>query len=155
MSEEVLRYKRSHFVTQLPVNCRYSPSHFWLRAGPDGVWRVGFTRFATRMLGDIVDHAIEKAPMTPVTPGQVVGWIEGFKAISDLFCVLDGTFLGGNPELAGNVSIVGEDNYGRGWLYEVKGEPDPQCVDVHAYRDLLDRTIDRMLEKQRAEAEPS
>ena len=151
MSQEVLRYKRSHFVTQLPMDCQYSPSHCWLRPQSDGIWQVGLTRFATRMLGDIVDHGFERDPMTPVTFGQVVGWIEGFKAISDLFCVLEGTFLGRNPGLKGAVSLVGEDCYHRGWLYKVQGSPDPHCVDVHGYRDILDRTIDRMMEKQKAE----
>lgn len=133
------------------MDCRFSPSHCWLRPQPDGAWQVGLTRFATRMLGDIVDHGFERNPMTPVVPGQVVGWIEGFKAISDLFCVLEGTFLGGNPSLKDSVSLVGEDCYHRGWLYQVQGTPDPICVDVHGYREILDRTIDRMLEKQKTE----
>ena len=54
-------YKRSNFVTHLPVDCLYSPSHFWLREIEPGRWRVGFTKFATRMLGEIVEVQWEKA----------------------------------------------------------------------------------------------
>ena len=53
-------YKRSNFVTHLPVECLYSPSHFWLRKVGDSRWRVGFTKFATRMLGEIVEVLKER-----------------------------------------------------------------------------------------------
>ena len=54
-------YKRSNFVTHLPVDCLYSPSHFWLREIAPGRWRVGFTKFATRMLGEIVTADLRAA----------------------------------------------------------------------------------------------
>jgi glycine cleavage system H protein len=144
-------YKRSHFVTHLPVSYRYSPAHAWLAARSEGVWRVGLTRFATRMLGEIVDHGLETPPGTIVKPGQVVGWIEGFKAITDVFCAGDGEFIVGNPVLKSDVTLISEDPYGRGWLYEFKGQPDAGCVDVQGYRAILDATIDRILEKQKDE----
>ena len=80
---KTLHYKRSHFATQLPVDYLYSPSHCWLAPQADGVWRVGMTKFATRMLGDMVDCGFELAAGTPVVKGEIIGWIEGFKAISD------------------------------------------------------------------------
>src|SRR5688572_2957192 len=80
-------YKRSHFATQLPVDYRYSPSHCWIGRQEDDRWRVGFTKFAVRMLGDMVDHGFEIEPEAPVAAGQIIGWVEGFKAISDVFCI--------------------------------------------------------------------
>lgn len=148
---KTLHYKRSHFVTQLPVDYLYGPSHCWI-ARPEGeLRRVGFTKFAVRMLGEMVDHGFEIEPGAPVQPGQVLGWIEGFKAISDLFCVAEGTFAGANPLLREKINVVNKDPYGAGWLYVVKGKPDAKCVDVHGYRAILDKTIDRILEKQKAE----
>lgn len=147
---KTLHYKRSHFATQLPVDYLYSPSHAWLARQPDGSWRIGLTRFATRMLGEMVDHGFEPAPGASVAHGQIVGWVEGFKAISDLYCVVAGEFLGGNPALKEKISIVDKDCYGAGWFYGAKGEPESKCIDVHAYRDLLDKTIDRILEKQKS-----
>ena len=146
-----LHYKRSRFTTQLPLDFRYSPSHAWLARQADGAWRVGITKFATRMLGDMVDHGWEVAPDRAVACGQVVGWVEGFKAISDIFCVADGTFIGPNAGLKAKVSLVNKDPYQAGWLYEVRGTPDPRCLDVHAYVKLLDKTIDKILEREHAE----
>ena len=49
--------------------------------------------------------------------------------------------------LEGNITLVNQDPYGLGWLYAVKGEPDPACFDAHAYSRLLDDTIDKLLKQ--------
>jgi glycine cleavage system H protein len=146
-------YKRATFVTHLPVECRYSPSHFWLRETAPGCWRIGFTKFATRMLGEMVEVQWEKTEGAPVASGEIIGSIEGFKAISDIYCPAEGQFAGGNPALRTDIEMVSRDPYGAGWLYEITGQPDAKCLDVAAYRSLLDATIDRILEKQQHEGE--
>ena len=146
-----LHYKRSHFATQLPVAFLYSPSHAWIAQVGEGRWRIGLTKFATRMLGEMVDHGFELEPGAKVECGQIIGWVEGFKAISDLFCVAEGTFVGRNLALKETINLITKSPYATGWLYEVDGKPDAKCLDVHAYRDLLDKTIDRILAQQRGE----
>jgi len=146
---KTLLYRRSHFATQLPVDYLYSPSHAWMARTEDGHWRVGLTKFATRMLGEMVDHGFEIEAGAAVKVGQIIGWVEGFKAISDLFCVADGAFAGGNPLLKEKINTISKDPYAAGWIYQIKGEPDPNCVDVQVYRDLLDKTIDRLLAQQK------
>ena len=149
LAPKTVFYKRSHFVTHLPVAYRYSPSHYWIGEVEPGLFRVGLTRFATRMLGEMVDHGFELKPQDPIKPGQIIGFLEGFKAISDIYSIASGAFAGTNPALVEKISLVGEDCYGDGWLYMVKGNSDPNCVDVEGYRSILDRTIDKILEKQK------
>ena len=48
------------------------------------------------------------------------------------------------------ITLINRDPYAAGWLYEIKGQPDAQCLDVDAYRDLLDKTIDRLQAKQKS-----
>jgi glycine cleavage system H protein len=148
---KTLHYKRSHFVTQLPADFRYSLSHAWIAPHDAEHWRIGLTKFATRMLGDMVDHGFESSPGEAVTTGQIVGWVEGFKAISDLYCIAQGQFAGGNPLLKDKLTLVNKDCYGNGWLYLVRGEPDAKCMDVQAYRAVLDKTIDKILEQQKGQ----
>ena len=148
---KTLFYKRSHFVTHLPADYLYSRSHFWLARQEDGNWRIGLTKFATRMLGDMVDHGFEIEANATVAVGQIVGWVEGFKAISDVYCVAAGTFLGSNPLLREKISLIDKQPYREGWLYSVGGVPDDKCLDVHGYRDHLDRAIDLILSKQKTE----
>lgn len=148
---QTLFYKRSHFVTHLPVGYLYSRSHFWLVPQVDETWRIGLTRFATRMLGDMVDHGFETEVEAAVSVGQIVGWVEGFKAISDVYCVAQGTFLGSNPVLRESIALVDKQPYTEGWLYAVRGQPDERCLKVEEYRDHLDRAIDLILSKQKGE----
>jgi glycine cleavage system H protein len=148
---KTLHYKRSRFATQLPVDYLYSPSHFWVARQEDDLWRIGLTKFATRMLGEMVDCGFDVATEAPIASGQIIGWIEGFKAISDIFCIADGNFSDANPVLKEKITLVNKDSYGAGWLYRVRGAPDIKCVDVHAYKAILDKTIDKILEKQKAE----
>ena len=147
-SEHTLLYKRARFVTRLPVDRLYSPSHFWIAEHKAGVWRVGFTRFATRMLGEIVEHEFQVEIGAPVESGQIIGWIEGFKAISDIYSIAEGKFAGGNPVLTEKIELLGKEPYDAGWLYAIEGKPDSRCMDVHGYVGLLDATIDKMLEQQ-------
>ena len=98
--QETIRYKRARFKTSLPAGRLYSASHFWMEEQEEaGVWRVGFTKFATRMLGDMVDHDFEAQPGMAIKPGQILGWVEGFKAISDVYGFCTGEFIGVNPAL--------------------------------------------------------
>jgi glycine cleavage system H protein len=147
-------FKRSNFVTHLPADALFSPSHYWLARETDGLWRVGFSKFAVRMLGDLVDQAFEVQAGATVQPGKILGWIEGFKAISDIYCVVDGIFHGGNPSLKGQLDQINQAPYGAGWLYRAAGEPDRNCMPALDYANLLNATIDRMLAQQKDQLPP-
>ena len=143
--ESIRRYKRSRFSTRLPVEYLYTASHFWLTEVEPGTWRIGLTKFAIRMLGEIVEHEFEVQAGAKVEVGQVIGWIEGFKAASDLYCVAAGSFKGGNPALDDDVNLVDSDPYQKGWLYDIEGSPDPEAMNIDQYVSLLDTTIDALI----------
>lgn len=139
---EGIRYKRSRFTTRLPAGRRYTAAHMWLAQENAAEWRIGFTKFAVRMLGEVVESGFEVAPGATVAVGQVIGWLEGFKAATDLYCAMSGEFLGGNPLLSSNAERIHADPYGDGWLYRARGQVDPLSMDVHGYVAVLDRAID-------------
>lgn len=143
---DTVYYRRSRFVTHLPVDRRYTASHYWLREDTPGVWTIGFTRFATRMLGDLVEFAFTPAPGAGVTIGQDIGSVEGFKAVTSIYSVAEGEFLGPSDLLETDITLVESDPHRRGWLYRVRGTAEPASLDVHGYVAVLDATIDRMLE---------
>lgn len=153
MSMRTIFYKRSTFVTHLPVDYLYTQSHSWLNRVGENEWRVGYTKFALRMLGELVDVKFDSKAGTPVKAGDILGSIEGFKAISDIYCVGDGNFGFENSGLETGLEYVGEKPYEDGWIYQFSGKPDPRAMDVEGYRALLDATIDRLLERQRHEEE--
>jgi len=148
VASQTLSYRRSRFSTRLPHGRLYTVAHYWLLAQADKRWLVGFTKFATRMLGDLVEYRFEVEPGAAVRLGQRIGWVEGWKAVSELYAVVEGEFLRSNPELDRDVTLVDDDPYGRGWLYEARGRAEPSGVDAQGYAAILDATIDKMLEKQ-------
>jgi glycine cleavage system H protein len=153
MPDETIYYKRARFLTHLPVNRLYTQSHGWLSEVRTGVWRVGLTKFASRMLGDMVEFGFGVKAPDHVAVGQVIGWAEGFKAVSDLYCVAEGEFLGQNLALDADITLIDAKPYAEGWLYEVQGSPDPEAMDIHRYVALLDSTIDNLLSSRHEEGE--
>lgn len=146
MTEELL-YRRSLFRTRLFGDRLYTASHFWIQEQEPGLWRVGVTKFASRMLGDVVEIGWDVNEGDAVAVGDSIGWFEGFKARSDLYCVASGTFAGGNPELVDRIALIDDDRYRRGWLYAVRGRPEPDALDMQGYAALLDETIARLRNK--------
>jgi glycine cleavage system H protein len=143
--DEHVYYRRSRFTTHLPVDRRYSPAHYWLLEESPGLWRVGLTKFATRMLGDIVEFEFGAPSGAEIGVGDEIGTIEGLKAVTSVFSAGSGRFLGEGGPLRQDVTLAESDPYGKGWLYKLQGEPAPDTVDVHEYVAILDATIDKML----------
>jgi glycine cleavage system H protein len=146
-----LYYRRSRFTTHLPRDRRYSPAHYWLLEEAPGVWRVGLTKFATRMLGDVVEFDFGVKPGTNVELGDEIGTIEGLKAVASVFAVGSGAFLGEGAALRDDVTRLESEPYGAGWLYRLQGSPGPDTVDVDGYAAILDATIDGMLDSRHAD----
>jgi len=153
--DESVYYRRSRFTTHLPRGRRYSPSHYWLLEESPGVWRVGLTKFATRMLGDIVEFEWSVAPGTNVEVGDDIGSIEGLKAVTSVFAAGSGLFMGEGTRLREDVTLAESDPYGEGWLYRLQGAPASDAVHVEGYVAILDATIDKMLTNRHAGMESS
>jgi glycine cleavage system H protein len=143
-----VRFKHARFSARFPEGFRYSRSHYWMAPveGEPGLWRVGFTKFATRMLGELVEAQFKVKEGDAIAPGEAIGHVEGFKAASDVLCVMRGAFGEMNPALQVDACIVKNDPYEVGWLYSARGEPEEDSLDVHGYVALLQQTIQRMQE---------
>jgi|SRR5436190_15635486 len=144
-------YKRSLFSTHLPVDYRYTRSHQWAKSLEDGKLRFGYTQFGTRMLGEVVDYNFETSSQAAVQPGHVLGWVEGFKAVSELICNARGIFAGANPALRDDTELISRTPYTEGWLYEIMGELDEETLDVQDYVKHLDITIESLLEQNKTD----
>ncbi len=145
MGDAYLAYKRAKFATRLPTDRLFTEGHFWLEPEEGGRQRIGFTKFATRMLGEVVEFEFAVEPGAEVERGQAIGHVEGFKAITELYSPLAGRFAGANPDLAEVIGEIHRFPYDRGWLYRVEGPPPEECLDATAYAAFLDGTIDRMM----------
>jgi len=152
---EFLRFKHARFSARFPKDYRYSRSHYWMAPSPEDpeVWRVGFTKFATRMLGELVEASFSVPRGGAVEPGEEIGAVEGFKAAASVFSVMHGAFEGLNPALAADACLVKSDPYEIGWLYAVRGRPEDDSLDGEGYVALMQETIERMASAEHAAEE--
>lgn len=163
-AKEYVRYRRHRFVARFPRQYLYSPAHFWLAqdddddvvgedvVGEDGVdvdavWHVGLTHFAVRMLGEIVEFDVERTPGDEIALGEVIGWVEGMKAVTDLYSVARGELVQVNPESLADPELLCKDPYAAGWIYSLRGTPDERCTGVEEYLETLGETLDAMNEE--------
>jgi len=140
---DYVRFKHARFSARFPKDFRYSRSHYWMCPDPEtpGRWRVGFTKFATRMLGELVEAEFKVEIGEAVEPGMEIGSVEGFKAASDVYCVMEGKFDGMNPLLKVDACLVRKSTYEDGWLYAVIGAPEDTSLDADGYVAHLDGLI--------------
>lgn len=124
---------------EYPQDLRYTPEHEWVRAGSDGVVRVGITAFAQDALGDIVFVSLP-AVGDAVSAGDACGEVESTKSVSDVFAPLSGEVVAVNEALDSAPELVNTDPYGQGWMYDVKltdAAAGGSLLDLEAYRALL------------------
>jgi glycine cleavage system H protein len=106
--------------------------------------RVGFSQFATRMLGELVECEWKKKGGEKIEVGEVIGWGEGFKAATDIYSAIEGIFLRGNEKLEEDACVVKQSPYREGWLYEACGEMEDEVMNVEAYIEYLNKVLEKM-----------
>ena len=148
---ETIPYRRSKFVTDLPAARRYTAAHYWLAEEPAGVWRVGFTKFAAWMLGDLVEYEFDVPAGAAVAAGQEIGWVEGLKSLMAVYSLVEGEFLDSGDGIAENITLIDSDSYQRGWLYRARGTASAETVDVQRYIAILDEAVDNAIRNRREE----
>jgi len=100
-----------------PEELKYCKTHEWLAIDGNKA-RLGITDYAQNELGDIVYVELPEVGevLTPDTP---FGVVESVKAVSDLFCPVNGTVLEINSKLLDNPELVNQDCFGEGWMLVV------------------------------------
>ena len=108
-----------------PKTLRFTPTHEWVHLdGP--IATVGISRFAVDQLTDLITIDLKPAG-TKLAVGKTFGEVESVKAVSDLYAPLAGEIIEVNTEVAGNVQLLAEDPYGKGWLVKIRID-DPGAV---------------------------
>ena len=107
-------------MSNIPSDLYYTEEHEYLKpTDEDDVYLVGITDYAQGELGDVV---FVELPDTGVAlrKMEVFGTIEAVKAVSDLYCPLDGEVVEVNAELDDDPSLVNSDPYSAGWMIRLK-----------------------------------
>jgi len=107
-------------MSNIPSDLYYTEEHEYLKATDDDeVYLVGITDYAQGELGDVVFVELPEPGVT-LRKMEVFGTIEAVKAVSDLYCPLEGEIVEVNAELDDDPSLVNSDPYGAGWMIRLK-----------------------------------
>ncbi|TAK51779.1 MAG: glycine cleavage system protein GcvH [Gammaproteobacteria bacterium] len=126
-------------MSEIPAELRYTKSHEWVRALPDGSLMVGITDHAQGALGDLVFVEVPEAGRQ-LSAGDACAVVESVKAASDIYAPLGGEVLAGNDSLATQPELVNQDPYGQGWILRLRPDADPDSallMDAAAYGEFV------------------
>ena len=125
---------------EYPQDLRYTAEHEWVRAGSEGVVRIGITAFAQDALGDVVYVSLP-AVGDSVSAGDSCGEVESTKSVSEVYAPVAGTVSAVNDALRDAPETLNADPYGEGWICELQIADTAQLealLDAAAYAQLTD-----------------
>ena len=107
-------------MSEIPADLKYSEEHEYLKpTEEEGVYYIGITEYAQGELGDIVFVELPGVG-DQFEQGAVFGTVEAVKAVSDLFCPVDGEVVAVNDALDTDPSLINSDPYGEGWMIQLR-----------------------------------
>ncbi len=122
--------------------------HYWMAPveGEPGLWRVGFHQIRHPHARRTGRGQFKPEIGEPVAPGEASAGSRASRPPATSTASWTALSLACNPALEEDACIVRTDPYEIGWLYSVRGEPEPDSLDVHGYIELLSGTIQKMAE---------
>ena len=108
-----------------PSTLKFAATHEWVHVDGD-VATLGISRFAVDQLTDLIVIELPKVG-AKLTQGKPFGEVESVKAVSDLYAPVSGEVVEVNDAVAGDVQLLAEDPYTKGWLIKIK-VADPAAV---------------------------
>jgi len=115
-------------MSKIPAELKYTRSHEWIRALPDGQVEIGISDHAQETLGDLVFVELPE-PGRRLTAGEVCAVVESVKAASDILAPIAGTVVA-------VTELINRDPYGDGWMMRLKpaaAQPDAALMTAREY----------------------
>jgi len=117
-------------MSEIPPDLLYSEEHEYLKPTDEaGVYYVGITDYAQGELGDIVFVELPSVG-DRFEQGATFGTVEAVKAVSDLFCPVDGEVVAVNEALDADPSLVNSDPFGEGWMIQIRVTNESQLEEL-------------------------
>jgi len=114
----------------------YAGSHEWVKYLGGGKALVGVSDHAQEEMGDVAFINLCEVGEI-LTAGDSLGDIESIKAVSDIYCPVDGTVSKVNDELLDDPSKLNSDPYGS-WLIELENVTENSgLMDAAAYESFI------------------
>ena len=103
---------------EVRAELKYTKEHEWIAIN-NNIITLGITDFAQSQLGDIVFVEMPEVGMI-VESQEAVGNIESVKAVSEVFCPVDGEVVAVNKDLEDAPESMNQSPYDDGWIMKIK-----------------------------------
>src|ERR1700722_4784925 len=114
-------------MSNIPADLKYTRSHEWLKALPEGIVEIGISDHAQETLGDLVFVELPEVGRS-LGVGEACAVVESVQAASDIYAPVAATVVAINAQLAQAPELINQDPYGRGWIMRLK--PTTQGADA-------------------------
>lgn len=118
-----------------PNNLKFTSSHEWVRVEEDYVV-VGITDYAQTLLGELVYVELPDVGDV-IARDEDCAVVESVRAVSDVYCPVDGQIIEINEQLEKEPQRVNKDPYHTGWLFKLQVDDPKQLeelLDAAAYQ---------------------
>ena len=102
----------------IPNDRKYTASHEWVSAEPDGTLTIGITDHAQAALGDLVFIELPTVGRK-LAAGEACAVVESVKAASDVYAPVAGEVTAANEAVKAAPEIVNQDAYAA-WLWRMR-----------------------------------
>lgn len=123
-------------MSKVPDPLRFRDSHEWIDPTSGA---VGISDHAQHELTDVVYVELPTVG-TVVAAGDQVAVVESVKAASDIYSPVSGEIVAINEALSEDPSLLNNDPYGEGWIFEIKPSDESELnalMDASAYREHI------------------
>src|ERR1700753_2188271 len=101
-------------MSKVPADLKYTKTHEWLRALPDGILEIGITDHAQHALGDLVFVEVPETGRA-LKAGEPCAVVESVKAASDVYSPVTGGGVAGKSKLAREAGAMQTRFFCEGW----------------------------------------
>jgi aminomethyltransferase len=110
--------------TRSPYGLRFSSAHMWacIEEGRQDVVVVGYSDFGQRAMGDVLAIELPKVG-DKVKKGTVAGWIDSYRAASDIISPVSGEVIGINEAIARDPSFINKYPYAQDGIMKLRRLP--------------------------------
>lgn len=138
-SRDWFSFMMGEFEARFPCDRNYFSNHMWAKQVPSGVWHLGLSAYAVRLLQDVyfLDWLVE-APAA-LAKSQQVGSIESKKAESDLFAPCAGELIELNEKVLEDPSLINADPYADGWMLSIDITSSTELLSPEQYASHLEQ----------------
>ncbi|MHA2031432.1 MAG: glycine cleavage system protein H [Candidatus Kariarchaeaceae archaeon] len=105
----------------------YLPSHEWIKDIGDGVWTMGISDYAQKMLKEISYVQFEDVN-EDFDAKEVIVVVEALKATGDIYAPFDCTLVENNDALEDAPEMISDSPYEKGFLIKIKARSEDRSA---------------------------